>query len=76
MPRAQSRIRVELRDGERTELERITRAHSLPHRAVVRAKVVLLLADGRSIGGVAREVGLQRRIPASRCTTRRSTAPG
>jgi hypothetical protein len=62
MPRAQSPIRIELTSAERSELERIARAHSLPHRAVVRAKVVLHLADGQSIGRVAREVGLQRRI--------------
>jgi hypothetical protein len=62
MPRAQSPIRIELTSDERDELERIARAHSLPHRAVVRAQVVLRLAEGQSIGGVAREVGLQRRI--------------
>jgi hypothetical protein len=62
MPRAVSPIRIELTGSERAELERIARAQALPHRAVVRAQLVLLLADGRSISGAAQDLGLERRI--------------
>lgn len=62
MPRAVSPIRIELTAEERAELERIARAQVLPHRAVVRAKLILLLADGRSISGAASDLGQQRRI--------------
>lgn len=62
MPRAVSPIRIELSAEERAELERIARARVLPHRAVVRAKLILLLADGRSFSGAASDLGQQRRI--------------
>jgi hypothetical protein len=62
MPRAVSPIRIELNDDERATLEMIARAQALPHRAVVRAKLMLLLADGRSISGAASDLGQQRRI--------------
>ncbi|MCC7537133.1 MAG: hypothetical protein IT379_13005 [Deltaproteobacteria bacterium] len=42
---------------EREELERIARAQRLPHRTVVRAKIILLLADGASVSGAARDLG-------------------
>jgi len=62
MPRAVSPICIELNSEERSELERRARALVLPHRAVVRAKMVLMLADGATISGVARDLGQQRRI--------------
>jgi transposase len=62
MPQHQTPIHIELTAEERTELERIARAESLPHRAVVRARVVLGLADGVSVSAIARQVGRQRRI--------------
>ena len=60
MPRAVSPIRIELTPDERETLATIARAQALPHRAVVRAKVVLLLADGRSVSGTARDLDLTR----------------
>jgi transposase len=62
MAQVQTPIHIELTEAERAELERIARAESLPHRAVVRARVVLGLVDGRSVSAIAREVGRQRRI--------------
>lgn len=55
-------IRIVLTEEERSELERIARSQVLPHRDVVRAKLILLLAAGRSLSTVGREVGLVRRI--------------
>ena len=62
MPRAVSPIRIELTAQERAELETIARAQALPHRAVVRAKVVLAIAEGGSLSATARDLGQQRRI--------------
>jgi Winged helix-turn helix len=62
MPRPVTPIRIELTPDERSELERIGRAQALAHREVLRAKIVLMLADGRSISSIARDLGQQRRI--------------
>jgi hypothetical protein len=64
MPKPVSPIRIELSVDEREELEAISRAQALPHRAVVRAKIILLLVDGESVSGVARALGQRRRIVA------------
>lgn len=55
-------ILITLTDDEQRELQRISRSWVLPHREVVRAQVILLLADGRPISAVSREAKLQRRI--------------
>ena len=55
-------IHIELTDEERSELEPMARGQVLPHRTVVRARVVLALADGKTVSAVARQVGRQRRI--------------
>jgi transposase-like protein len=55
-------LRIELDEQEREELERLERSLVAPHRAVVRARTVLLLAAGISVSAVAREVGRGRRI--------------
>jgi transposase len=55
-------IHIELTDEERTELERRARLQVAPHRIVARARVVLMLADGKTLTGTATQVGLQRRI--------------
>ena len=54
-------IRILLTDEERSALERMSRALSAPHRAVVRAKAILLLAAGQTVSAVSREVGRERR---------------
>ena len=60
--RSQTLIRIELSDAERCELERASRAHCAPHREVIRATVILRLAEGHTVSAIAREVGLERRI--------------
>lgn len=55
-------IRIELSDAERCELEHTARAHCAPHREVIRAKVILRLAEGHTVSAIGREVGLERRI--------------
>lgn len=56
-----TRIQVELTDAERGILEQQARGLAVPHRAVVRAKIVLLLASGNKISVAARRLGLERR---------------
>src|SRR6266545_1728278 len=62
MARAQTAIRIVLSEDERDDLERLARSQAAPHRSVVRARTVLLLTSGRSIGAVAREVGRDRKV--------------
>ena len=49
---------LSLSDGERETLERLARAQSAPHRQVVRAKVLLLAAEGVANAVIAEEVGV------------------
>jgi winged helix-turn helix protein len=58
----QTPIRIVLSEEEQQELERLSRGLVAPHRQVVRAKVVLAIAAGKSLSVIAREVGRQRRI--------------
>ena len=55
-------LRIELDEQERRELERLERSLVAPHRAVMRARTILLLAAGMPVSAVAREVGRGRRI--------------
>ncbi len=55
-------IRIKLSNEEKKELERIVRQQTAPHRLVVRAKMILLLAAKKSFAEVARRVGVARRI--------------
>lgn len=55
-------IRIELEASERGELEVMARSHAIPHGLVVRAKIILGVAAGRSLTAVGREVGRGRRI--------------
>jgi hypothetical protein len=55
-------LQIELNEQERQELERLDRSLVSSHRAVVRARTILLLAAGISVSAVARQVGLGRRI--------------
>jgi transposase len=47
-----------LTDGQREELETLARSHSARHRSVVRAKALLLAADGVANYEIARRVGM------------------
>lgn len=55
-------IRIELTAEERAELVQRARAQCRAHRCVVRAKIILALADGATLTEVARRVGRARRI--------------
>jgi hypothetical protein len=55
-------IKVELTSDERQVLEQVARSLAMPHRDVVRAQTILLLAEGRSVSAVGRQVGRARRI--------------
>jgi hypothetical protein len=55
-------LRIELSVEERQELGRLARSLVAPHRAVVRAQTILLLAEGMSVSAVPRQVGRGRRI--------------
>src|SRR5512135_3265218 len=49
-----------LRDGDRDELERLTRASSVRAGLAQRARIVLLAADGMSNTAIAERVGVSR----------------
>jgi hypothetical protein len=55
-------IKIELTSDERETLERVARSSAVPHRDVVRAQTILLLAKGMSVSAVGRQVGRARRI--------------
>jgi hypothetical protein len=57
-----SDLQIELSEEERQELERLDRSLVGSHRAVVRARTILLLAAGLSVSAVARQVHRGRRI--------------
>ena len=53
---------IKLTRTERVELERVAGSQVAQHRSVVRAKLILLLAEGQSTSAVHRSVGVERRI--------------
>jgi|SRR5688572_10115150 hypothetical protein len=55
-------IRIELDESEHAELETVARSHTEAHGVVVRAKIILAVAAGRSLSEVGREVRCGRRI--------------
>ena len=55
-------IRIELDEVEREELEVMARSHVVSHGQVVRARIILGVAAGRSLTKVGQEVGCGRRI--------------
>jgi hypothetical protein len=55
-------IKIELDPATRSLLEEIARAQALPHRDVMRAKLILLVAEGHSVTEVADRVGMARRL--------------
>jgi hypothetical protein len=62
MPLVKTPIRIELDDVTRTLLEEIANAPTLPYRDVVRAKMILLVADGVPLTEVGRRFGTTRVI--------------
>lgn len=53
---------IELDPTTKEILTEIARSQALPHRDVMRAKLILLVADGRSVSEVARLLGMARRL--------------
>jgi hypothetical protein len=62
MPSNTTPIRLELSREEREELEHRARTLTAPYRQVIRAKIVLLLADGTTVSSVSRKVARRRDI--------------
>ena len=58
---------IELDAAQRSELERIVKAPTSPHRAVVRARVILMKARGLSQEATAAAAGVRRRIVGKWC---------
>jgi hypothetical protein len=56
------RLRVVLDREQRMVLDEIARTLTYPYRDVIRARTILMLADGVSQAEVGRRVGLRRRI--------------
>jgi hypothetical protein len=57
-----ARLKVVLDREQRMVLEEIARTMTYPYRDVMRARTIVLLADGVPQAEVARRVGLRRRI--------------
>lgn len=51
-------VRIELKDGERERLEAMSRSRTLEGRLVLRARIVLLAAEGRSNRSIGDELGI------------------
>ncbi len=54
---------IVLSDEERAELERLVRAYTTPQHLVLRARIVLLAADGLSTSQIARTLGVEIGTP-------------
>ena len=61
MPRT-SPFKIILTDHEKEELRKMERTYTLPYYRVVRAKIVLLAADGLSNKEIGERLGLPREI--------------
>ena len=57
-----TKIRIELSPEERRELEQLARSQSAEYRKVVRARMILGVADGHTITDVAMMVGRRRTV--------------
>ena len=55
-------LKIVLEPAERVVLEDIARAMVMPHRDVVRAQVILMVADCLPLAAISRKVGLARRL--------------
>jgi len=53
---------ISLTDSERARLEAIARRYTSPYRDLIRAKVILLAAEGWSNDQIARRLGMPRQI--------------
>jgi len=57
----QSSLQIKLTAKEREELERRSRARELAYRGVVRARIILKLTAGQSLGSIGKELKMGRR---------------
>lgn len=62
MPRMKTPIRIELDDVTRTVLEDVANAQVLPYRDVIGARIIVLVADGKSFSEIGRRFDTPRRI--------------
>ena len=51
---------IDLTDGQRRQLESMANSRSLPHSNVIRARIVLMAADGMTNTDIAPKVGLSK----------------
>ena len=51
-------VKIELSEAERERLEGMTRSRTLPARLVLRARIVLLAADGLSNRAIGADLGI------------------
>ena len=56
---------LELTTEQRQELTALCRAHSTPQKLAERARIVLLAADGVSVTGTARRLGIWRKTAST-----------
>jgi len=61
MPR-HSPYTIKLKDAEKTQLETVARKYTSPYYSVIRAKIVLLAAQGRPNDQIADSLSLPRQI--------------
>jgi hypothetical protein len=62
MPSPKPAIQIVLTPEERATLEARARSLTCPHRDVVRAKMILLFADGASFSAIRRRLDRQRDV--------------
>jgi hypothetical protein len=62
MPQPKTPIEIELDDVTRGILDEIANAQAAPYRDVVRARMILLVADGVSLSEAGRRLDTPRRI--------------
>lgn len=62
VPTPKTPLRLVLTEEERSTLQTTARSTALEHRSVIRAKLILLLAEGHTLSEVKRQLGLERRI--------------
>lgn len=56
-----ARLRIDLTDDEKADLEVLARGLAFPHRMVVRAKAILLVAAGETFSAAAKKIGRGRK---------------
>jgi transposase len=61
MPR-KSPFVIELTEAEKTKLEKMAQKYTAPYFSVIRAKIILLAAQGIPNDEIARKVGMPRQV--------------